>query len=441
MARRRRPLPVEPVEVTVESLAQDGRGVAHVDGKAVFIDGALPGEVVRFQLSARKRKYDEGRVIDVLAPSVDRVDPLCPHFGECGGCSLQHMAPGAQILSKQQVLLDALTHVGRVSAAGILPPLTGPVWGYRSRARLSVRHVIKKGRVLVGFREKRSRYVADITRCEVLHPCVGGRIRELARLIDSLDGRDHIAQVEVAVGNGDCVLVMRNLEALSADDTGRLRQYQQDNDVRVFLQPGGPDTAAPIDGGNPLLTYSLPDYAIELQFSPCDFVQINADINQKMLASAFSLLEPAAGDHVLELFCGLGNFTLPLARLAGQVTAVEGHAGLVARAGDNARRNGIGNVEYHVADLTQSLPDTGWATRAYDKLLIDPPRTGALELVQQIGRWNPQRIVYVSCNPATLARDAEVLVHEQGYELTRTGVMDMFPHTTHVESIALFTKS
>ena len=438
--RKRPSLPTEPVRAQIESLSHDGRGVTHIDGKAVFIDGALPGEEVEFRYTAISRRYDEGRVMEVLTASADRVEPRCAHFGICGGCSLQHMEPEAQIRAKQQVLLDNLTHIGKVSADEVLEPLTGPHWAYRNKARLGVKHVRKKGKVLVGFREKRAPYLAELERCEVLHPSVGERLTELADLIASLEAFERIAQIEVAVGDEVTALVFRNLDPLSSGDEQRLIDFATRTGLHVHLQPKGPDTAYPLWPQVSRLSYALPAYELELEFLPTDFTQVNPQINRKMIGHALALLEPQPEDRILDLFCGLGNFSMPIARRAGSVVGVEGDAGLVQRARDNALRNGIGNIEFFATDLTQDPSGMSWMKREYDRMLIDPPRSGAAEMMAWVGRLKPQRVVYVSCHPASLARDAGLLVHEQGYRLRKAGVMDMFPHTAHVESIAVFER-
>ena len=436
--RRKKRLP-EPVSgVTIESLAHDGRGVTHLEGKAVFIDGALPGEVVNFEYLSSRRKFDEGRVTAVTQASPERVEPKCRHFGLCGGCSLQHMEPGAQIKAKQQVLLDNLRHIGKVEPATVLPALTGPVWGYRTKGRLGVKDVIKKGRVLVGFREKRSPYVADLERCEVLHPSVGEHLQRLSQLIGQLDARARIAQIEVAVTAATTVLVFRNLDPLSEADTEKLKQFAVQHQLQVFLQPGGPDTVRPLWPEQSELSYHLPAESIEIRFRPTDFTQINTAINEQMVARVLELLALDRDDTVLDLFCGLGNFTLPMARYAGTVTGVEGDASLVNRARGNAVLNGIGNATFHTANLAEDSIEASWAGAGYNKVLLDPPRSGAAEMMDALGNIRPQRIVYVSCHPGSLARDAGTLVNEKGYRLVSAGVMDMFPHTAHVESIALF---
>jgi 23S rRNA (uracil1939-C5)-methyltransferase len=435
---RRKRLPEPVSDVTIESLSHDGRGVAHLDGKAVFIDGALPGELVSFEYLSSHKKFDEGRVTDVQQASPDRVEPKCPHFGLCGGCSLQHLEAGAQIRAKQQVLLDNLGHIGKVEAETVLPPLTGQIWGYRTKGRLGAKHVIKKGKVLVGFREKRSSYVADLYRCEVLHPSVGEKFQELSALIEQLDARARIPQIEVAVAEDITALVFRHLEPLTDGDLEKLKQFALDHHFQIYLQPAGPDSIQPLSHGNSSLSYRLPAQDIEIHFKPTDFTQINSTINEQMIARVLDMLALDTSDRVLDLFCGLGNFTLPMARQAGLVIGVEGEAGLVSRARENAVANGIENAVFHMANLMDDHIEASWAGEGYNKVLLDPPRSGAAEVLDMLGNIGPERIVYVSCHPGSLARDAGVLVNEKGYRLLAAGVMDMFPHTAHVESIALF---
>lgn len=438
-SRSNKPLSQEPVLAHIESLSHDGRGVAHINGKALFVDGALPGEEVLFTYIAQRKRFDEGQVEKIILSSPDRTEPHCKHFGLCGGCSLQHLSPGAQILAKQQVLLDSLKHIGKLEPEKVLSPLTGPTWGYRRRARLGVKFVIKKDKLLIGFREKRSSLLADLERCEVLHPSVGLLLPELRQLVMSLTGYDQIPQIEVAVGDEATALVFRNLATLSAADLEKLQAFGKAHSMQVYLQPAGPESVTLIWPETATLSYRLPEFNLELFFSPADFVQINADVNRAMISRVIELLQPQAHERALDLFCGLGNFTLPLARHAAQVIGVEGEAKLVQRAQDNAQRNGIHNAEFHATDLSQDLSGQPWAKQRFDKILLDPPRTGALEIIQQLPAFGAARIVYVSCNPATLARDAQELV-QQGYTLISTGVLDMFPHTAHVESIALFEK-
>ena len=436
--KKRMPPPVS--DVTIESLGHDGRGVTHLDGKAVFIDGALPGEVVSFEYLTTRKKFDEGRVLEVQQASPDRVEPGCQHFGLCGGCTLQHMDATAQVLAKQQVLLDNLKHIGNVEPQAVLTPLTGPVWGYRTKARLGAKFVIKKDRLLVGFREKRNPYVADLSRCEVLHPSVGEHFQELIEVIGALEAKARIPQVEVSVSEDTTALVFRHLDPLCGSDLDTLKQFAIDQDIHVYLQPGGPDTVYSFWPEQSILSYHLPEQGIEIRFQPTDFTQVNTDINQQMVRRVLEMLALDQQDRVLDLFCGLGNFTLPMARQARTVTGVEGDAGLVSRARENAVLNNIENVAFHAADLAADAPDVAWAGGNYNKVLLDPPRCGAAEVMNTLGNIRPQQIVYVSCHPGSLARDAGTLVNEMGYKLRSAGVMDMFPHTAHVESIALFSQ-
>ncbi len=444
--RKRKPLPTEPIQAVIESLTHDARGVARVDGKAVFIEGTLPGEVVMFTYVDQHKRYDEGQLVEVLQPSVHRVEPRCVHFSVCGGCSLQHMEPAEQIHAKQRMLHDSLTHIGKVMPESWLPPLTGPQWGYRHKGRLGAKYVLKKSTMLVGFREKRGPLLAQLTRCEVLHPAVGERIMELRALIDGMHARQEIPQIEVAVGEGRryaTALVFRNMLTLDEHDIARLCEFGEQYDFQIYLQPAGYESVTllwpTVLKSSARLSYSLPEYDLEMFFLPTDFTQVNAEMNRTMINHALALLDPQPEDRVLDLFCGLGNFTLPLARRAGQVVGVEGDEKLVQRARENASHNGIPNAEFHAADLNLMM-DSTWAGRGFNKILLDPPRTGALEIVKRLPELGASRIVYVSCNPATLARDAAELVHQHGYRMISAGVMDMFPHTTHVESIALFEK-
>lgn len=440
-ARRRSPWR-EPETVRIDGLSHDGRGVAHVDGKAVFVSRALPGELVRIARRRRHRRHDEAALLEVLEESPERVQARCDFFDMCGGCSLQHLAPQRQIEARQQVLLDNLQRIGNVRAEQVLAPLTGPFWGYRRRARLGVRWVRAKGRVLVGFRERLKPIIADMQHCEVLAAPVGRLIDPLARLIGALSVRERIAQIEVAIGDTATVLVLRHLAPLSGEDLQRLRDFAGIHGVTFCLQPGGPDSVTDLEGGPPpLLHYDLPAFDVRMAFLPSDFVQVNADVNRQMVSRAIDLLDPQPDEAVLDLFAGVGNFTLPLARRSGRVVAVEGEAALVERLRHNASRNGLDNVEAHVADLAGDCAAYPWARGAYDALLLDPSRAGAdVVLEAMIGRWRPDRICYVSCHPGTLARDAGRLVHAHGYRLSKAGVMDMFPHTGHVESVALFER-
>jgi len=439
MAKRRKRLPSEPVEAHIDSLSHDGRGVARLEGKTVFVDGALPGEDVRLLYTRKRRDYDEARTEEVLRPGAGRVEPRCAHFGLCGGCSLQHLAPEAQIAAKQRRLSDNLQRIGKVEPGEVFEPLTGPVWQYRRKARLGVKYVEKKGRVLVGFREKHSNRLADLTRCEVLDASVGERLPAIEALIDGLEARARIPQIEVAVGDNATALVFRHLDPLSGDDERALTAFAQAHGLHIYLQPGGPDSVAPLWPEDSALSYRLANHDVELGFAPTDFTQVNAAINSAMVDRALELLEAGPEDRVLDLFCGLGNFTLPLARRVSEVVGVEGDVQLVQRARDNAQRNGIDNAQFHVANLDEDPAATPWLRgQGYDKVLLDPPRAGAAEALAALARLKPRRLVYVSCNPATLARDAGALVNEFGFRMAGAGVMDMFPHTAHVESIALF---
>lgn len=421
-------------------MAHDGRGVARVDGKPVSIHGALPGERVLFRYLKRRRGRDEGQVVSVVEAAAERVEPRCAHYGVCGGCSLQHLDIDAQLAAKQSVLMENFRQIGQLEPARVLPPiLNRSPWGYRRKARLGVRHVVRKGRVLVGFRERGSSFVADIEHCHVLHPRVGKLIPALSRLVDRLSVNDRLPQIEMAMDDDRCVLILRILEPLGAQDTALLRDFQAANDIVFYTQEGGPETVRPL--ADPVdLHYRLPDFGLTLGFEPGDFTQVNTDINRQMIRQAVSMLALSPQDRVLDLFCGIGNFTLPIAGAAGQVVGVEGDAGLVARARENASRNDIRNAEFFAADL-YSEPDAGaWRQMSFDKALLDPPRNGAQQVLEWLPRLGVERIVYVSCFPGTLARDAGELVQQHGYRLESAGVMDMFPHTAHVESIALFIR-
>jgi 23S rRNA (uracil1939-C5)-methyltransferase len=428
------------LEADITGLTHDGRGVTHIAGKAVFVAGALAGERVRLRYAGKHRHYDEAVVEEILHASPDRVEPRCAHFGVCGGCALQHLDPAAQIAAKQRVLLDNFERIGKLQPQNVLPPLTDSPWGYRRKGRLSVKYVDKKGRVLVGFRETNGRYVADIKHCDVLDPAVGGRIEAITALIESLDAKREIPQIEIAAGDDLVALVFRHLQPLSEADTQALTAFAQANGLGVFLQPGGIDSVVPLWPADAALSFRLPAYDVELEFRPLDFIQVNRGMNRRMIDHAIALLAPQPTDRVLDLFCGLGNFTLPLARRAAHVTGVEGDAGLVRRAGENARRNRIDNAAFFSADLAADQRAAPWAKGDYELLLLDPPRSGADAILEYLPKRSAQRVVYVSCHPASLARDAAILVERHGYKLRSAGVMDMFPHTAHVESIALFER-
>jgi 23S rRNA (uracil1939-C5)-methyltransferase len=429
-----------PQEAQVIDLAQDGRGVAKAAGKTVFIDGALPGESVRFTVYKRRRQFDEAGLDEILSASPQRIEPGCRHFGVCGGCSLQHLEPGAQLRAKQTQLLDAFEHIGGVVPDRVLEPLQGAPWAYRRRARLGIKYVHKKGRVLAGFRERRKPYVADIQRCEILvrpHAELAG---ELAALAESLSIRDRMPQVEVAAGDEHTALVLRVMEAPSAADLTKIRDFGTAKGVQIFLQSGGLDSVRPLEEGYPPLSYAIDGGRVHIEFGPVDFIQVNREVNVSMVDAALKLLEPRPEDTLLDLFCGLGNFTLPLARRSRRALGVEGDPGLVAKARSNAARNAIGNAEFIAENLFDPAKFGAWSNEFYDLVLLDPPRAGAVELLPCIARWQPRRVVYISCHPGSLARDAGILVRDLGFTLTDAGVMDMFPQTTHVESIAVFER-
>ena len=436
MARDLKPGEIE--EAQVVDLAHDGRGIARARGKAVFIEGALPGEYVRFRVLKRRRQLDEALLVEVLTASPDRVIPRCAHFGVCGGCSLQHLAPAAQLAAKERQLLDSLERIGGVRPAQVLAPLRGPSFAYRRRARLGVKYVHKKGRVLAGFREREKPYLADIRRCEVLLARFATLPAELAALVETLTLREQLPQVEVAAGDEAAALVFRIMQEPTPDDALKLEQFAVRHGVEIYLQNGGLETIRPLSPrGSPLL-YSVDGGRITLHFGPADFIQVNSEINQSMVTLAMELLRPEAGDTVLDLFCGLGNFTLPLARRALRVVGVDGEAALVDRARANAARNSIENADFLQENLFEPAQFGPWAASPYDLVLLDPPRAGALQIMERMPQWRPRRVVYISCHPGSLARDAGILVHTQDFQLIGAGVMDMFPHTTHIEAIAVF---
>ena len=431
---------------SITDASHDGRGVTRIEGKAVFITGALPGEQVRAVIRRRHRHFDEAELVELISCSPDRVVPRCAHFGQCGGCSLQHLAPAAQILAKQRVLEENLARIGKVNPADWLAPLTDESWGYRRRGRLSVRAVAKKGRVLVGFREaSHARFVADIRHCHVVHPALGPKIGLLAEMVATLDAAAEIPQIEFAAGDQAIALVFRHLKPLSKGDKDILSAFGREHRFAIYLQPGGLSSVHPLQDESSRLTFRLsPGQGIEeveLAFLPLDFVQVHAGLNRRMLAQVLTLLDPQAGDRVLDLFCGLGNFTLPLARRVAAVAGVEGEHGLVERAAANAERNGLRHARFHVANLFEDQRASEWARQPWDKILLDPPRAGAEQVLAYLPDKDTQRIVYVSCHPGSLARDAGILAHRHGFKLQKAGVMDMFPHTAHVESIALFERA
>jgi 23S rRNA (uracil1939-C5)-methyltransferase len=427
------------LETDITDLLHDGRGVAHIDGKAIFVVGALAGERVKIKFTGKHRRYDEAVVEEIIVASPDRVAPHCPHFGVCGGCALQHLSPEAQIAGKQRVLVENLERIGKVEPQQMLPPLTDQPWGYRRKARLSVKFVEKKGRVLVGFREIEGRFVADIRRCEVLHPAVGERIEAITALVESLDAKREIPQIEVAAGDDMVALVVRHMRPLSEHDLAALTAFAKASGLCIFLQSGGMDSVMPLWPEQIQLTYRLSN-DLDIEFRPLDFVQVNASMNRRMIELTLDLLSPTPDDRVLDLFCGLGNFTLPIAKRSTEVTGVEGEAGLVQRAQQNAIRNNIHNANFFSADLAADQRAAPWVKAEHDLVLLDPPRSGAAAVLEYLPKRSTRRVVYVSCHPGSLARDAETLVHRHGFVLKSAGVMDMFPHTAHVESIAVFDR-
>ena len=438
-SRTRNRVDQTPFEAEITGLTHDGRGVARrADGKAVFVAGALPGERVMASQTGHHRSFDEAKAVEVLLASPDRVTPRCVHFGVCSGCALQHYDEGKQILAKQGVLLDNLERIGHVVPERVLPPLTDAAWGYRRKGRFSVRRVEKKDKTLVGFREVDPRFVADLTRCETVIPRIGDAIGALSALVDGLQARSEIPQIEFIAGDDTIALTFRHMTPLPEADQAAIIAFAQVHDFAIFLQPGGVDSVHPLWPADPQLSFRLPQWDLEFAFRPLDFIQVNAGLNGKMIESALALLDARPEDRVLDLFAGLGNFTLPLARTVREVVGVEGEAGLVQRARENAARNGLANAQFHAADLGKDLGAQPWMREGFDKLLLDPPRSGADFVLTQLPLEQFKRIVYVSCHPASLARDAGYLVNERGWKLRAAGVMDMFPHTAHVESIAMF---
>ena len=438
---------------TVVGLTHEGAGIVR-DGKAAFVVGALPGEVISFRRAKRHKQYDEALLVEVLSASEERQTPRCAHFGVCGGCALQHLAPEKQLQSKHAELRDNLERIAHVTPARWLEPMHGPVWNYRRRARLGARFVPKKGRVVVGFRERLAPYVADVQRCEVLAEPLDQLIQPLGAMMTQLDTREHIPQIEVAAADNTTALVLRVLMTPSAKDLQILADFERERRVRFYLQPGGLDSIVRLGAPSPQgsaappqsaqasdeapLFYALPDFDLQLEFTPTDFIQINGAINRQLVARAVDYLDLTSDSRVLDLFCGLGNFTLALARRAGHVVGVEGEASLIERARHNARRNAISNAEFHVANLADvHMPGVPWTRGGFTHVLLDPPRVGAKEVLAAVAGFRPQRVLYISCHPGSLARDVGILVNDLGFALKAAGVLDMFPHTNHVESLAV----
>ena len=426
----------------INKLSHDGRGIAALNGKTTFVHGALAGEKALCKITYQHRRYNEAKVIEVVSAASERSVPKCAHFGVCGGCSLQHMAIDKQILFKQDTLLEQLLHFGNVKPEALLPPISGNPWGYRGKARLGVRFVIKKNKVLVGFREKFSNYLADIDHCPVLHESIAQHLAALSKLIESLVEFTQIPQIEVAVGSQATALVFRHMKPLPTEDLQKLCEFGRTHGLHVYLQPNPPEVVHKIwpEDNQQKLTYLLSDFKLELHFHPLDFTQVNSEINPLMIKQALHLLEPTKEDRILDLFCGIGNFTLPISLYANKVIGIEGSDIMVKNAEANAKHNAIDNAEFYAANLMKPNEADPWMNQQYDKILLDPPRTGAKEIIAYFTKFSAKKVVYVSCNPATLARDAGELVHQHGYHLKKTGIINMFPHTSHIEAIALFEK-
>jgi 23S rRNA (uracil1939-C5)-methyltransferase len=426
--------------VVIIGLSHDGRGVARQEGKTLFVEGALVGEKVVIEYTKRKSRYDEAKISSLIKPAPSRKTPKCQHFNTCGGCSLQHMGSQAQIAYKQDVLLEQLHHIGQVKPKTILPPILAEDYYYRRKARLGVRYVLKKDKLLIGFREKKGRYLADIEICPILDKSIGKKIPLIREFLLRLDGYLCIPQLEIAVGDTQTAIIIRHIEPLSARDLDLIEQFAKSEDYHIYLQPGGIETVQSFfpAKGSERLSYRLNDYDLEILFHPTDFTQVNARVNQKLINLAIELLAPGKQDEVLDLFCGIGNFTLPLSRFCKRIIGIEGNELMVARGYENARHNQIKNAEFRCQNLTQNGYTESWM--GFRQILLDPPRTGAWQVVQELAKTNAKRIVYVSCNPATFSRDAGFLI-KNGFELSVIGVLDMFPHTSHVESIALFNKT
>lgn len=441
MSRRRKKIPEETFEAMIESLSHDGRGIAHIDGKTTFIRNALSNEKVMFKYTSMRGSFNEGTAIEVLTASPERVKPPCAHADMCGGCCLQHLKTSAQLKHKQQVMLEMLQHFGKVTPREILSPLTGDNYGYRHKARLGVRFVEQKGDVLVGFREQNGRYITEISSCQILHPNIGDKIIPLRKLITSLTSLRVIPQIEVAVGNTKTALIIRHLKPLPLIDLEKIISFAKQHQLEIYLQSKGPNTIHKIwpENSDDNLSYALLDHQIKIQFHPSDFTQVNPEINRQMINQAIKLLDPQANDEILDLFCGLGNFTIPFAKYCKHIIGIEGSKSMVERGYENAAFNNVKNTEFYEFNLKENFTSCDWAKK-YNKLLLDPPRSGASEIVPKIKIFNPEKILYISCNPATFARDAGELVNNQGYKLAKVGIMDMFPHTAHVETMALFVQ-
>ena len=425
-------------QINITALSHDGRGIAHIDGKTTFITNALPGETVEFFYLRKHSNYDEGVANKILTRSPERIDPKCPYFDVCGGCNLQHLTHEKQLELKLQTLKEQLSHFGANTPKTFSAPISGAIWHYRGRARLSVKYVNKKQKLLIGFHEKNGRFVADIESCAILAHPLSEKIPELRSFISELSIYDQIPQIEIAITNNVIALTFRVLKTPNENDLEKFKQFGNNHNFLIYLQPGSNDSSYCVNSSQEYLSYELPSYNLELLFKPHDFTQINQEINQKLIARALELLDPQSDDNILDLFCGLGNFTLPLAQKCHSIVGIEGSVQMTARAEINAKHNQISNAKFYAADLTKEL-SAMWATQKYSKILLDPPRTGALEICRDIAKFGAKKIVYISCSPATLARDAKEIIAE-GYKLKNTGTIDMFPHTGHTEAIAEFSK-
>ncbi len=442
MSQRRKPLPKDPFNAKITAISHDGRGIAYLDNKTTFIANALPGEEVVFQYISKRAQIAEGNAIKITNPSEHRVTPQCEYFMHCGGCSLQHIDHQEQRRIKQNAFLELMKASTKILPQKILEPIVSDIWAYRRKARLGVRYVNKKEKMMVGFREKYSNYLTEMNHCEILHPSVGQKITDLATMIRQLSIYSEVPQVEVAVGDEVTALIIRHLKKFDEKDIDLLKQFGLENKFDIYLQSGGVETIKKLfpEDQCERLFYHLKNHNIKLAFHPSDFVQVNFGINHQMVDRALEYLQLSNTDQVLDLFCGLGNFTLPMAKVAKHVVGVEGSDTMVERAYENAKLNGLENLEFHAADLSKNINQHSWAKCRYDKILLDPPRSGAFEILEYFNVWRPERIVYISCNPSTLARDAAKLL-SMGYTLEAAGIMDMFPHTSHVESMAVFSRS
>jgi 23S rRNA (uracil1939-C5)-methyltransferase len=440
MGRSRKKLSDQPFELDIGSLDSKGLGLAVHEEKKLHVLNALAGEKVVARYLFGRSQRGRAETLEVLQPSADRVEARCPHFGYCGACSLQHMSMDAQLARKEDVLLQYLEHTGHVKAESVYAPLRGPQWNYRRKARISVRDLAAKDKVLVGFRERNGRYVADMDECHILHGKIAESLQDLSGMLKTLDGRATIPQIEIACGDEVCALIIRHLEEFSPGDIEKLRGFARETGLGIYLQPAGPGSVKLLEPADLQLEYAIEPLGLRFRFEPLDFVQVNGGLNQQMVMRALDLLDPHAEDNILDLFCGLGNFTLPLAQRCGRVTGVEGSEQMVERGRANAILNGLDNVLFHSADLYQAGDQPPWPASDYNKILLDPPRSGALELLPWIAASEVDHVLYISCNPETLARDAGILVNQHGFALKGAGIIDMFPHTPHSEAIALFER-